>query len=526
MIRKALAAPCPLFFGLVALLFTLPVHAAPTVKTTAGAVFGVEDSSAQVVSFQGIPFAAPPIGDLRWRAPQPPAPWSGIRAADHPGASCMQTTADERLPWTHEFLVHNQVSEDCLYLNVWTPQLSSSANLPVVVYIHGGGFVEGSGAVQIYDGTNLASTGLVVVTINYRLGIFGFFAHPELAAESPHHAAGNYGLMDQIAALRWVQANIRSFGGDPDRVTIWGQSAGAFSVGALLVSPEARGLFTGAMADSGLSLGGLPIKDLAAAEADGTKFASDHHAASLHDLRAMSAEELLKAQQQGGRFSPNIDGWILPAAPPELARRRAGSDVPVITGYQANDGLLSMPPLHSVADYEALARQRYGSFAGEYLRLYPAASDAAMVKAAIEASRDRDRVSMYLWAVSRGQSVHSPVFTYYFDRGIPWPQHPEYGAFHSGEIPYFFRNLKLLDRSWQNIDHQVSDLASAYLKAFASSGTPDAKGLPTWSPVGKDLPRTMEIGERTGVMPLADKAKLDFWTRYFHSSESQHAPLF
>ncbi|MFT4114980.1 carboxylesterase/lipase family protein [Silvibacterium sp.] len=527
MTQKPVAALRLVAFCCAALLFAPWMRAAgPEVKTASGALSGVEDSSAHVVSFEGIPFAAPPVGELRWRAPQPVPAWSGVRVADHPGASCMQTTANERLPWTSEFLVHNQVSEDCLYLNVWTPNRSASANLPVVVYIHGGGFVEGSGAVKIYDGTNLASTGLVVVTINYRLGIFGFFAHPELAAESPHHAAGNYGLMDQIAALHWVQANIRNFGGDPQRVTIWGQSAGAFSVGALLISPEAKGLFAGAMADSGLSLGNFPMKDRTAAEAEGTKFAADHHAASLRDLRAISAEDLLKAQQQAGHFAPDIDGWVLPAPPSELARNHAGSDVPVITGYQANDGLLFTPAMHTAADYESLAHKRYGSFADEYLRLYPAASEPEITKATAEASRDRDRVSMYLWAVNRGQSAHSPVFTYYFDRGIPWPQHPEFGAFHTGEIPYFFRNFNLLDRPWQNADHSVSALASAYLKAFASTGAPRGDGLPEWPPVSKAVAQTMEIGEHAGPMPLAGKTKLDFWTRYFRSQESEHAPLF
>ena len=249
---------------LAASLQQISAQASPAsaVNTQFGKVAGQKAGHSPVTVFKGIPFAAPPIGDLRWRPPAAPASWQGVRKADEFGASCMQPVHGDFLPWTKEFLIQNRISEDCLYLNVWSPKLSATADLPVVVFIHGGAFNEGSGSIAVYDGTNLASTGLVVVTINYRLGVFGFLAHPELTAESSVQASGNYGLMDQIAALKWVQFNIQQFGGNPSRVTLWGQSAGAFSVAALIASPEAKGLFQRAIADSGIGIAGLPIATL------------------------------------------------------------------------------------------------------------------------------------------------------------------------------------------------------------------------------------------------------------------------
>jgi para-nitrobenzyl esterase len=248
-----------LAYGL-ALAAALPLAVLPAqvVETAQGKVAGAKAPDASVTVFKGIPFAAPPVGELRWRAPQPPAAWQGTRQATDFSPSCMQPIVESLLPmhmpWTEEFLTHGKVSEDCLYLNIWTPQASNHARLPVIVFIHGGAFTSGAGSIAIYDGTNLAAKGAVVVTINYRVGVFGFLAHPELSAESEHHASGNYGLLDQIAALRWVKANIAQFGGDARRVTIWGQSAGAFSVGALVASPVAKDLFERAQADSGLGV--------------------------------------------------------------------------------------------------------------------------------------------------------------------------------------------------------------------------------------------------------------------------------
>ncbi|MGB7190125.1 MAG: carboxylesterase family protein [Acidobacteriaceae bacterium] len=509
----------------------LPAHAAapqpnPVVKTADGSVSGAIDATSRVASFKGLPFAAPPVGELRWRAPQPERPWKGVRDGSSFGPSCMQPVHGDFLPWTEEFLVHGKVSEDCLYLNVWTPRAKKGANLPVVVFIPGGGFVEGSGSVPIYNGTKLAATGLVVVTVNYRLGVFGFLAYPGLTAESPHHASGNYGLLDQIAALAWVRRNIGAFGGNSRNVTVWGQSAGAISVGALLVSPRARGLFQRAMADSGLGFEGFPTPDLQAAEQTGERFAAAHHADSLKELRAIPAADLLPGRDGHFRFTPDIDRWVLTASPHALNQTGSGSDVPVITGYQANDGLLFTPPIRSKKDFEDWVSRTYGTMTGEFERLYPGGSLQQMQLSVTESNRDRDRVSMFLWAKARLQTRKSPVYTYFFTQAIPWPQHPEFGAFHSGELPYFFRNLDLMARPWQPMDHHVSDTTSAYLKAFATTGDPNARGLPHWPAVEAASPQTMEIGRKMRPMPLASKARYQFWLKYFESDEAKNAPFF
>lgn len=515
----------------LALSAILPVDAAspqnPILVTASGSVEGQIDSAKHVSSFKGIPFAAPPVGDLRWRPPMPPAAWKGVWDGSQFRASCVQRVHGDFLPWTKEFLVQGPISEDCLYLNVWTPRAEKKASLPVIVFIHGGAFTEGSGAIVLYDGTNLASTGVVVVTINYRLGVFGFLAHPELTAESSHHSSGNYGLLDQIAALKWVRSNIGDFGGDPHRVTIWGQSAGAFSVGALLASAEAKGLFDRAMADSGLGVAELPMPNLAAAEKNGKKFAAEHHAANIKELRAIAAVDLLSGPQAGPmRFSPIVDGWVLKETPNALNEKRGGNDVPIATGYQANDWLLFSLPVHNAQEYDGHVRRTYGTMADEFEGLYPGRSPDEVGRSLSESARDRERVSMFLWAKERLKHYHGPVFTYFFDRAIPWPQHPEFGAFHSGELPYFFRNLQVLDRPWKPIDNELSLTASAYLKAFASGGNPNAPGLPEWSAVNPVLPETMEIGAKTQPMALADKAKYEFWIRYFSSPESKNAPVF
>jgi para-nitrobenzyl esterase len=340
------------------------------VKTSSGTLEGTAEKG--TTAFKGAPFAAPPIGELRWRAPQPPPAWDGVRKADKFSASCMQFKAGERLPWTKEFMVQNDTSEDCLYLNIWTPRVDASANLPVIVYIHGGSFREGSGAIDVYRGGNLAAKEVVVVTINYRLGALGFLSHPELTAESEHHSSGNYGLLDQMAALRWVQENITQFGGDPHNVTIWGQSAGALSVATLMASPVAEGLFQKAQTDSGLGVSGFPMATLDAAEQNGIKFATEHHAASIKELRALTADALVyvpdpKAGMAGAfRFVPIVDGWVLPDTPTTMNAKGSDKNVPVIAGYQADEPALYFQPIQTLDDYHQMIQKRYGDMAGEF----------------------------------------------------------------------------------------------------------------------------------------------------------------
>lgn len=514
----------------VASLFALCVASAhlraQTVHIAQGTLAGA--TTAGISSFKGIPFAAPPVGDLRWKPPVPAKPWSGTRQAKAFGSACMQNLRRDTLPWTREFMVQNDASEDCLTLNVWTPHASSTANLPVLVFIHGGGFGEGSGGIDVYNGANLAKQGVVVVTINYRLGVFGFLAHPALTAESPNHSSGNYGLLDCLEALHWVHGNIAAFGGDPRRVTIWGQSAGAFAVGALLASPVAKGSFSGAIADSGLGHAGGVTQPLADAEKDGEAYAVSRNAPSLAALRAIPAAELIKAPlPQGVRFRPAIDGWFLTELPAAAMEDGTGSDVPVITGYQSEDARSLTRPDGALAAYQTRIHTLYGDKADEALRLYPVINGDSGVAAASEAmSHDRNRVNQWLLATRRAAHNHSATYTYFMDQAIPWPQHPEYGAFHTGELPYAFANLDKLDRPWTDKDREVSRTLSGYVVNFTKTGSPDGGGLPNWPRVTEAQKQTMELGVHFRPMPLADPAREAFWVAFLTSEDAAKSPTF
>jgi para-nitrobenzyl esterase len=501
------------------------------VKTSAGSLSGVATSDGAVTSFKGIPYATPPVGNLRWRAPRPLKPWKGVLKAGHFGASCIQGPNSEFLPWTKEFMYVTPVSEDCLFLNVWTPQPTASAGLPVLVFIHGGAFTSGSGDVPVYDGEALARTGMVLVTINYRLGILGFLAHPALTAEPDqssfpvHHSSGNYGLLDQIAALQWVRQNIRAFGGDPTHIAIAGQSAGAMSVADLLASPLARGLFSAAIADSGIGGRGVPMQTLAEAEKAGEAFATEKKTASIADLRALPADDFAKSPAM--RFAPIVDGFVLPDNPMTLTtQRNTDNDVPVITGFQANDAALGGNRTTTADQFQGHARQVYGPMADEFLKLYPAGDDDEAKQSGISAGRDRLRAGLYLWASRRVSTHTSPVFAYYFDRAIPWPAHPEFGAFHSGELPYAFGNLDKMDRPWEPIDHTVSKMMMTYWKNMAARGDPNGPSVPRWFPTDPSTPAIMRLGAVCEPMPPAFSAKMDFWRRYFDSEQSKTAGPF
>jgi para-nitrobenzyl esterase len=497
---------------------------ASPVKTNGGAVSGVATADGAVMSFKGIPYAAPPVGKLRWRAPEDAAAWQGTRDADHFGASCIQGPNNEFLPWTKEFMYVTPVSEDCLFLNIWTQKADASARLPVLVFIHGGAFTSGSGDVPVYDGEALARTGMVVVTINYRLGVLGFLALPALTAESQHHSSGDYGLLDQIAALRWVQQNIRAFGGDPAHVAVAGQSAGAMSVADLVASPLAHGLFSAAIADSGIAGRGLPMQTLAEAEKAGADFAASKKAESLDALRALPASEFVV---QGMRYAPIVDGWVLPENPMTLTTEQGrDNDVPVITGFQANDAALGGPRAATAEQFRKHAREAYGTMADEFLKLYPASTDEEAKQSGTESGRDRLRAGGWLWASARVATHKSAVFIYYFDRAIPWPAHPEFGAFHSGELPYAFGNLEKMDRPWEPVDHKISKMMMTYWRDMSASGNPNGNSVPRWPPVRPTSPAVMHLGEDCGPMPPTDPAKLAFWKRYFESEQSRNAGPF
>ena len=506
-------------------LATAALHPDQPVKTQDGPISGVLSKDGRVMIFRGIPYAAPPVGPLRWRPPQPVKKWTGVLKADHFSRNCVQPLVRELLPWTHEFMLGNDVSEDCLYLNIWAGTSIPEKGLPVYIYIHGGAFTGGSGDVSVYNGEHLARRGLIVVTLNYRLGVLGFLSHPELSRESPHNASGNYGLLDQLAAIRWVAENIRAFGGNPKQITIGGQSAGAISVNLLVASPLAKDLFQGAVAESGSGVTSAPIQALSEAEKTGEQYAASMGAKSVADLRAIPWQELEKNHSKAGKglhFTPVIDGWLLPRAPNDAFEGHDWSDVPTMTGWNADD---SFGRPQTAQRFREQASRRYGSFASEFLRLYPAGSDEQALASYKAASRDRNRVSMYLWAKRRAKAAKTPAFTYFFTRAIPWPEHPEFGAFHTAEVPYIFDNLNRLPRPWQPKDHEVANVLSSYLVNFAGSGNPNGSNLPHWPAFDPAKQTTMEIGNEMEPISIAPPGKVEFWIRYLSSPESSREPF-
>ncbi len=485
------------------------------VRTQAGLVAGVAAGQGLEV-FKGIPFAAPPVGKRRWQPPQPAAPWKGVRMADHFGAPCMQPHAGNRFgPWTREFLSEAEPSEDCLYVNVWTTAVGTHRPLPVMVWIYGGGFTSGAGSVGIYDGAAMARKGVVVVNVNYRVGPFGFLAYPGLTNESPHHSSGNYALLDQIAGLRWVKRNIRAFGGDPGRVTIFGQSAGAASVWLLMQSPLARGLFQRAIVMSGPAV--IPSRSitgenpLASAEKEGQRFAKAAGADSLAQLRALPAEKI-EAAGQRMPWHPIEDGWV------ERAGWHPEHEVPVIGGMVAEDigigyyGMGPKPPV-TLDTYHRTLKEICGGELEACEKLYPASSDQQAAAARLAALQDRARVSLYKWGV-RQSDISPRVYTYFFNQLIPWPQHPEYGVFHSSELPFVFDNLRLMDRPWTAADRRVAHEISAYWTNFGKTGTPDGAGLPAWPAFKKGNETIMQLAAHMETIPLAAPDRLEFWLKH------------
>ena len=504
------------------LLGAAPNGSQEPVRISSGLISGTTDKN-QVTAYLGIPFAAPPVGKLRWRPPQAPTRWEGTRKADHFGASCMQNQPGSRLPWTEEFMTQGALSEDCLFLNVWTPARSADEKHAVMIYFYGGGFNEGSGSVAVYHGATLAGKGVVVVTANYRVGPLGFLVHPDLTKESPHHSSGNYGLLDQIAALEWVQKNIAAFGGDPSQVTIFGQSAGAISVADLMRSPLAKGLFARAIAESGPGLfpenlhgGGETLEQR---EQQGLKYAEGKGARSLAELRGLPALEFFIATPGTKNGAPSVsafpvtDGWVLTAD-------HAAREVPLIVGMVAGDAAFASgfgpPTAPTVASYLADARKAYGDKAATFLKLYPVEKDSDVPAARTASQRDRARISIDVWCQTQLKRS-GRIYTYYFDRPIPWPAHPEFGAFHTSEVPYIFETLSLLDRPWKPLDFKLSETMASYWSNFAKAGGPNGSGLPPWPSYDTASHNTMELGERVGPMPEAKPARVEFFLDYFRN---------
>jgi para-nitrobenzyl esterase len=476
---------------------------APQVKTHDGALVGKREGD--VNAFLGVPFAAPPVGQNRWRAPGPVKPWTGERAADHFAASCWQQTGPGGFgPWTHEYVVSGPVSEDCLYLNVWAPA-KAGGKRPVLVWIHGGGFSQGSGSVPIYNGAKLAAEGIVVVDINYRLGVFGFLAHPELTREAGGAPPANFGLQDMVAALKWVKANISAFGGDPGQVTIAGQSAGSMAVHDLIASPMAAGLFQRAIAESGLPTT-APAPPLAEAEQAGQAFAKAKGADNLAALRALSPEKLAGGPPTAGaRFFPVVDGVLLKEQPATAEAEGRGNDTPLLAGLNADEGS-AMSPAYGKGDeatYTKLLQQSFGASAPKFAALYPASTDQARADASRELLRDRGLAGLYVFSRGRVAKSHAPLYLYLFTHTEPGPTSAQYRAFHSAEIPYVFKTLDASpERPFTAADRALSDQLSRYWVNFVRTGDPNSAGLPVWPRAAGDDPQVQALGDPIAPRPV------------------------
>ncbi len=456
-------------------------------KTENGIIEGIISPDGEVRTFKGIPFAAPPVGELRWKAPQPVESWSGVRQAVDFAPRPMQARIFDDMVFKDA-----GPSEDCLYLNLWMPEKPKAKKLPVMVWIYGGGFVAGATSEPRQDGGMLCKRDVLVVTVGYRLGVFGFLALPELSKESGYNASGNYGLMDQIAALQWVKRNIATFGGDPDNVTIFGESAGSFSVSALMASPQARGLFHKAIGQSGAFLGDtLPARSLREAEEQGREFVKAALGTeSLAELRKKSADELLAATAKPGSpwFSPIIDGHVMPDDARAIYAAGKQARVPLLAGWTRDEGnyrgvFRELPPTRE--NFRVRATERFGARAEEFLNVYSATSDAEAKRAAQDlASDDFIGFSTWKWLEVHRQTVGAPVYRYRFDQTLPLakdaPADAEAVAPHASDIEFVFRALWTRDLPWSADHRAVSELMADYWTNFAKNGDPNGAGLPKW----------------------------------------------
>lgn len=493
---------------------------------------GTLHDTAKIRIYLGIPYAAPPVGELRWKAPQPAASWKGTFKATQFGHRPMQGQI-----WDDMIFYDPGPSEDCLTLNVWAPavsdagpfikgsgttksgpQLEASAQvkLPVMVWIYGGGFIAGGTSEARQHGENLARKGVVVVTFNYRLGVFGFLAHPELSKESG--GSGNYGLMDQVAALQWVKTNIAAFGGDPNNVTIFGESAGSFSVSALMASPLAKGLFQKAIGESGSLLGGkFAPKPLAAAEENGSKFAGSVGAKSLKDLRAKSAEDLLKAAWKPDpfRFGTVEDGVFLPKSIRKIYTSGKQSRVPLLAGWNADEGGADwvLKGAATKENFAQMAKEQFGDKAKMFLKVYAAKTEEGIKRAAADLAGDQFiGHSTWKWMELHSATARKPIYRYQFDQALPQPEgKPSRGAYHSAEIEFVFGVLDSKKLPWRPEDRKVSELMMDYWSNFAKTGDPNGPGLPKWPLYNsKSRFRVMHISTDPQVHPDHHRARYLF----------------
>ena len=491
--------------------------AGPVVKTDRGAIAGKLSDDGQVRAFLGIPYAAPPLGPLRWRPPQLAARWHDVRNTQSYGSHCVQVNrfADMQFHDAGE-------SEDCLTLNVWAPQAAAEgAKLPVMVWIYGGGFYAGSTSESRQDGANFARKGVILVSMNYRLNIFGFFAHPALAAESPEHAAGNYGLMDQAAALNWVKRNIAAFGGDSGNITLFGESAGSASVSEQMASPMAKDVLARAIGESGGAFGrtGLALPSLREGEAKDEAFAREVlGTSSLAEMRAMPAAELVRrieAQKAPAvRFRPIVDGLFLPQSVAEIFAAGRQAHIPLLAGWVRDEG---GPPKADItlASYRATAQKTWGDQADAFLKAYPATTDAEARRAAADLAADQFiAASTWEWIEAQVKTGDAPVYRFHFEQPTPESRyHPaSSGVFHSSEIEYVFGNLWARPAAgWTEADYKLSDMMQSYWVNFAKTGDPNGPGLPVWPKYDSaDDWQVMHLDAAPVASPDTTRARYEF----------------
>ena len=533
------------FIGLLLLAIPLISNAQQSVNSNAfpvqittvnGIIEGEFDIKTNIQSFKGIPFAQPPVGNLRWKEPQPVSNWTGVKQTKKFGPRAVQSNIFGDMGFRSD-----GISEDCLYLNVWSPAKSPDEKLPVLVYFYGGGLAAGDGSENRYDGENMAKKGIVTLTVNYRLGIYGFFAHPELTKESPNHASGNYGFLDQNAALKWVQANIAKFGGDPKRVTIAGESAGSISVSAQMASPLSKNLIAAAIGESGGSFyPTLAPVPLAEAEKTGFEFAQKMGAKSLKDLRAMSTLELYQKTSGTslGVFKTTIDGYFFPKPLPEIFETKQQAMVPLLLGWNSeemNYGALTKGKELTNESYIATIKELYGDKTAELLKLYPAGTPAITEQSATDLAGDRFiAYSTWKWFDLHRKNSSQPVYRYYFskprpeirdkdleaglaggvikkDKNAPKAPTPK-GAVHSAEIEYAMGNLATnKNYAWTEDDYNVSETMMNYFANFIKTGNPNGEKLPVW-PMAKDekRPEVMIIDKESKATKAENDARYMF----------------
>jgi para-nitrobenzyl esterase len=498
-----------LIFAITMMLYSssaLHAQQPAPIKTELGLVQGTAEDGLAV--YRGIPFAAPPVGDLRWKAPQPGARWEGVKQADKFGPRPMQGARNSP-----------DMSEDCLYLNVWTPAKSADERVPVLVWIYGGGFSGGATSERNYSGEKLAKKGVVLVSIAYRVGQIGFLAHPELSAESPHRTSGNYGLLDMIAGLQWIQKNIAAFGGDPNKVTIFGESAGGIAVSMLCASPQAKGLFHGAISQSGGSFGpprpttfpGENLKRLANAERLGEEYTKAAGVSSLAELRQLAPEKLPAGRGVGVSW-PIIDGWVIPDDQTKLYEAGKFNDTPILVGYNSDEGASFSPP-RTPEDYITGVKNRYGKFAEDLIKAYPVGENS-VPKTARDLARDAAfGWQTWIWARLQAKVGKSKAYYYYFD------QHPDYppdspqadrGSPHGQDVAYVFQHLNASNPQLTPADHEISEAMATYWTNFAKRGDPNGEGLPAWPAFDDANAVLMHFNKtpHTGPVPSAESLKV------------------